>query len=65
MGSERLADNTHCAKWSQFPTDKQTYEMGLHLATEQRATCPTQCPLLGGGLNRPTQHFILKGKDGV
>jgi hypothetical protein len=22
-------------------------------------------PLLGGGLNRSTQHFILEGKDGV
>src|ERR1039458_1836878 len=23
------------------------------------------CPLLGGGLNRSPQHFILEGKDGV
>ena len=26
---------------------------------------PIRCPLLGGGLNRSTQHFILEGKDGV
>src|ERR1700731_1451985 len=24
-----------------------------------------RCPLLGGGLNRSPQHFILEGKDGV
>ena len=29
MSSERVADNTHRVKWSQFPTDKQTYEMEL------------------------------------
>jgi hypothetical protein len=27
--------------------------------------CADECPLLGGGLNRLTQHFILEGKDGV
>jgi hypothetical protein len=25
----------------------------------------SRCPLIGGGLNRSTQHFILEGKDGV
>jgi len=26
---------------------------------------PAACPVWEGGLNRSTQHFILKGKDGV
>ena len=25
----------------------------------------SECPLVGGGLNRSPQHFILEGKDGV
>ena len=29
------------------------------------AAAGPSCPLLRGGLNRSTQHFILKGRDGV
>ena len=29
------------------------------------ADAAAACPLLRGGLNRSTQHFILEGKDGV
>jgi hypothetical protein len=28
-----------------------------------RYCAATECPLLGGDLNRSTQHFILDGKD--
>ena len=35
------------------------------LIKTKKSDSQIQCPLLGGGLNRSTQHFILEGKDGV
>ena len=35
------------------------------LGTKRLFGAASACPLSEGGLNRPTQHFILKGKDGV
>jgi hypothetical protein len=35
------------------------------LARNGHADPIERCPLLGGGLNRSPQHFILEGKDGV
>ena len=35
------------------------------LAESGHSNRSRECPLSGGGLNRSTQHFILRGKDGV
>ena len=35
------------------------------MAANGHGAAVAACQLLGGGLNRPRQHFILEGKDGV
>src|SRR5258707_14399222 len=39
--------------------------MSLLLAPSRHAAVVAECPLLGGGLNRSTQHFILKKRWSV